>query len=390
MHLTVIKGAEVYSPTYKGKCDVAFAQDNILSIGEIEVPETSGLPLKIIDGENKLVIPGFVDPLVHINGGGGEGGFHTRTPQMPVTDAIRGGVTTLVSALGTDAVTRSLEDMLARLKTFSYYGLSTYAYTGNYHLPITTITGDVKKDIILIEEFIGVGEVAVADHRGSQIDKEDLATLAAHARVAGMLSGKAGIVFVHVGDGKDKLEALKHACSLKEVSPTQFYPTHINRNASLLDAGIEWAKHGGFIDFTASTNEAFVDDDEIPANEAVVQAIEAGVDTSHISISSDGNASLPVFDQDGQLKGLEIGSVSSVFRCFQKLINKHHLSIEDATRAVSTTAATALKLPKGKINVGQHADLLVLDKHTLALEHVFAKGQHLLKDGEINVDIMFE
>ena len=54
-------------------------------------------------------------------------------------------------------------------------------------------------NIMYIEEFIGVGEVAISDHRSSQPTVQQLAELAAEAKVAGMLSGKKGTVSIHVG-----------------------------------------------------------------------------------------------------------------------------------------------------------------------------------------------
>ncbi len=392
MTIYIIKDACVYSPDSLGKQDIAFTQNKILHIGNINETALSdaNLPLEVIDGGSSIVTPGFVDPLVHITGGGGEGGFHTRTPQMQVSDAVKHGVTTLVAALGTDAITRSLEDVIAKAKSLKYYGLSSYIYSGNYHVPIKTITGDLTKDIMMIEEVIGVGEVAIADHRGSQVSCHELSRIASQARVAGMLSNKSGIVFIHVGSGKDKLDKLHEVINSSSIPITQFLPTHINRNQSLLKAGFEWVKKGGYIDFTASANDSFIDPDEIDAAEAVAKALDAGIDVNRISISSDGNASLPVFDKAGELIGLEVGSVSSLQHTLTKMISKFHIPMELALGCITSNPASMLKLTKGRLSADADADLLVMDESNFQIKHVFASGKHLLNNGRLNFQPNFE
>ena len=52
---------------------------------------------------------------------------------------------------------------------------------------------------MLIPECIGIGEVAISDHRGTQPSVSDLARYASEARVGGMLSDKAGVTYCHLG-----------------------------------------------------------------------------------------------------------------------------------------------------------------------------------------------
>jgi beta-aspartyl-dipeptidase (metallo-type) len=98
---------------------------------------------------------------VHITGGGGEGGFHTRTPEMRLTDATKAGVTTVIAALGTDATTRSLADLVAKCRALDTEGISAFCYSGSYQYPIRTYTGNLTDDIVMIDKIIGVGEVAI-------------------------------------------------------------------------------------------------------------------------------------------------------------------------------------------------------------------------------------
>src|SRR5699024_8029493 len=73
-----------------------------------------GIDYKIIDAEGALVTPGFIDPHVHFLGGGGEGGFATRTPEIQISDLIQSGITSAAGLIGTDGTTRHLTSLLAK------------------------------------------------------------------------------------------------------------------------------------------------------------------------------------------------------------------------------------------------------------------------------------
>ncbi|MDX1453023.1 MAG: beta-aspartyl-peptidase, partial [Oleiphilaceae bacterium] len=251
--LTLLRTVECYAPEPQGIIDILIGGGRIIATAPKLDLNLSGVELEIVDGGDSLVIPGLVDTLVHIVGGGGEGGFASRTPELPLSAAIRSGITTMIGALGTDSVTRTLSNLLAKARELQQGGIRCFCHTGSYHLPAKTLTGSVESDIVFIPEFIGVGEVAISDHRSSQPSTQQLASLAAEARVAGMIAGKSGIVSVHVGDGGQCLEPLWEVARQTDLPLTQFYPTHINRNPELFSAGITFAKAGGVIDLTTST-----------------------------------------------------------------------------------------------------------------------------------------
>lgn len=387
--LTLIKNVECYAPSPQGSVDILIANNAIAHIAP-DISLTSSL-VNVIDGSNLIALPGLVDSLVHISGGGGEGGFHTRTPQMSLTEATLHGVTTVIGALGTDATTRTLPDLVAKAKGLNIEGISAYCYTGSYHLPARTITGSVTDDIVLIDAMIGVGEVAIADHRAAEPTVQALAEVAAQARTGGMISGKAGIVYIHTGDGKRQLSLLHDVINNTDIPASQFYPTHINRNQGLLEAGIAWTRSGGVIDMTTSTNEQFIEEGEIPAADAIAYCLTNGVTARHLSMSSDGNASLPVFDDNGMLVGLEVGKVGSLFDAFKALVLEHNVSLENAIQVVSTTPARMLKLhQKGKLEPNSDADIVLCNKTTLDIVHVIAKGKHVVAQGKAIVKGTFE
>ena len=60
----------------------------------------------------------------------------------------------------------------------------------------------MARDVTLIPEALGIGELAISDHRGSHPSTHELTRLVADIRVAGMLSGKAGKCYFHMGDHK--------------------------------------------------------------------------------------------------------------------------------------------------------------------------------------------
>lgn len=391
--LTLITNVELYAPESMGEVDVLIADKRIAAIDsdlKSKINIDSAL-METIDGRGKLMFPGLVDSLVHISGGGGEGGFHTRTPQMNLTDATLGGVTTLVGVLGTDATTRTLSDLLAKAHALETEGISTYCHTGSYQLPARTVLDNVTDDIILIDKFIGIGEIAIADHRSSQLRSSELMRVASEARVGGMISGKAGIVSIHVGDSDSMLYLLHESIDRSDLPVTQFYPTHINRNTSLLEAGMQWAKQGGYIDFTASTNQKFIDEGEVPAAKALADCLDSGIAVSQLTMSSDGNASLPVFSKSGELVGLEVGRVGSLYEAFKKAVLEHGVGIVDAISSVTLSPANLLKLGhKGRISVGADADFVLATKDRLLLEQVYAKGQCMVRGGEAIVKGTFE
>ncbi|PCF94136.1 beta-aspartyl-peptidase [Vreelandella nigrificans] len=374
--LTLVKNAQLFTPEPRGLCHLLIADQRIAAVLDATEQVNVGALINTLDLEGRRVIPGLVDPLVHYIGGGGEGGFGNRTAELSIEDACASGVTTLIGALGTDALTRTPANLIGKARELAAGGLTTYAYTGSYQLPPVTLTGSVASDILYIPEFIGVGEVAISDHRGSQPNTHELTRLASEARTAGLLAGKSGIVFIHTGDADSHLEPLRQVAKHSAIPLAQFYPTHINRTSALLEDGLRFAREGGRIDFTTSSTPELLAKGEVPASEAVARALRARIAPSQLSLSSDANASLPEFDEQHRFIGLKPGKLSSLFEVLGECINEHHISMEQALRCAATTAADALKLPhKGRLHAGADADFIVLTEGRWAIEQVWALGK---------------
>ncbi len=378
--ITLIRNVHVYAPADLGRQDLLLAGGRIARIAASI--NLSGDDVHVIDGSDLIAAPGFVDSLVHIIGGGGEGGFRTRTPELAFESCVRAGVTTLVGVLGTDAVTRTHSNLLAKAAELNEAGLSCYCHTGSYQVPARTLLSGIQEDLILIDRFIGVGEVAIADHRSSQPTLEEFRRLAADARIGGMLSGKAGIVSVHVGDAADGLAFLDRLLAESDLPITQFYPTHINRNRRLFADGIAYAKRGGYIDFTTSTTPQLLATGEVKAARALREALDAGVPLSQITFSSDANASLPLFDEAGQFRGLGLGDIASLFDEVRAAVRDEAVDLASALAVISENPARILQLPdKGCLRAGADADVVLLDAQQLRVRGVIAGGRPLMMDG---------
>ncbi|MBP6626923.1 MAG: beta-aspartyl-peptidase [Arenimonas sp.] len=372
--MVLVRDAEVFAPEPLGRRDILLAGGCIVAMAA-RIDPGAGLYVRIVEARGRLAVPGYVDSLVHVSGGGGEGGFATRTAPLAPEQALAAGVTTLIAALGTDDVTRSHADLLACCRALAAQGLSAYALTGSYRVPVRTLTGGVREDLVLVPDIIGVGEVAIADHRGSQPTAHELARIAADARVGGLLAGKRGTVLVHVGDSADGLALLHQACDVHSVPPGQFHPTHVNRHRGLLAQAAAWTARGGSVDLTTSTSADLLAAGDVPAALALAELLRAGVPVSQVSLSSDGQASLPYFDAHGSLLGLDVAQIGSLHAALVSAVREHGLTLAQALPAFTATPAAIWGLAKkGRLAVGSDADLLLLAPGSLAVEAVFAGG----------------
>jgi beta-aspartyl-dipeptidase (metallo-type) len=376
----LLKNVDIYTPAATGRADILVAGGRI---ERIEPAIALGVPyVDAIDASALIAVPGFIDAHVHIMGGGGEGGFATRTPELALSDAIAGGVTTIVGCLGTDGVTRSPAGLLAKANALEEEGLSTFIYTGHYAVPVQTITGSIERDLLLIDKVVGVGEVALSDHRSNQPTFDEFARLAAEARRGGILSGKAGVVNVHMGDGRRGLSMLRRLIEETELPATQFLPTHIGRNPHLFEEGLAYAKAGGLVDFTTSTVPAFLEEGEVKCSAGLRRMLDEGVDAANITFTSDGQGSLPDFDEHGRLRRLEIGRVTSLFAEVRDAVRGEGVALATALQVITSNPARILKLGgKGVLAAGADADIVLLDAATLAIDGVLAKGRWLMRDG---------
>ncbi|WP_166826050.1 beta-aspartyl-peptidase [Brevibacterium limosum] len=379
--VALLQGAEVFAPERLGRQDILIEGQQITFIGDVPVEAVTDLPhATVIDARGLTATPGFVDPHVHIAGGGGEGGYANRTPEILVSDIVSAGVTTVVGCLGTDGVTRSHADLLAKARGLEGDGISTYIYTGSYQVPARTLTGTVVDDVVLIDKVIGVGEVAISDRRSFQPTVEALAELVSHSHVGGLLSGKAGVTHFHVGPYASRLTPLHRLLDEYPIAPRAVYATHVTRSPELLADAVNLAAKGATVDMTAGSTTA----------ESVRDYIELGGDLTRLTLSSDANGSLPEFDADGRLLGLDVAKQTTLYEQVWECAELPGMDLSQALALVTSNTADALALGhKGRIRSGCDADVLLTDdQHSIQL--AFARGREIVRDGEPQIRGTFE
>ncbi len=356
--LEVLSNARVFAPEDLGVCHLAIGGGRILSVSQdleaVSVPHAT-----ITDIGGRRLIPGFIDGHAHVTGGGGESGFSSRVPPLPLSAFTSAGVTSVIGVLGTDDTTRDTRGLLAQTRALREEGLGAWCHTGGYHVPPVTLTGSVRDDIVYLDPVIGIGELALSDHRSSQPTRDELLRIASDAHVAGMISGKAGIVHLHLGDGERGLDLVRQALSLSELPARVFNPTHINRQKALFDEALALAREGSTVDITAYPVSD--DEDAWPADVALLRYLESGAPADRITISSDGGGCLPVFNEEGEITEMDIGQAASLPLTLKKLLAGGG-PLEQVLPAFTSNVARILRLhDRGRIDAGKAADFIVLD-----------------------------
>ncbi|MDG1418981.1 MAG: beta-aspartyl-peptidase [Maricaulis sp.] len=376
--LHLITNAELYAPARLGPRHILVAGNKIIYVGE-KLPELDPcLDVQVVDVEGAPVIPGIIDAHAHIVGGGGESGPASRVPPLALSAFTLAGVTSVVGVLGTDDLTRNTQTLVTQVYGLREQGISAWCHTGGYHYPLMTLTGSARSDIVNIDPVIGVGELALSDHRSSQPTLDEFLRVASEAHVAGLMTGKAGIVHCHLGDGKRGLEMLRAAIEQSELPSRVFNPTHVNRNRQLFEEALEITKHGCVIDLTA-----FPADDVGPgysATEAFLRYREASCPPAQLTISSDGGGCLPQFDTQGNLTQMGIGSSSTLMATLRE-VAAQGVPLGDILPAMTSNVGDLLRFStKGRLQKGKDADLIVLSDE-LEVRDVMAMGQWHVRDG---------
>ena len=383
----LISNAEVYAPEPLGVKQLLICAGKIVYIGDTIPQLDAALAAVTTDLQGARLIPGFIDGHAHITGGGGEAGPSKRVPPLALSQYTRAGVTSVIGLLGTDDLTRNTQTLLTQVMGLREEGLSAWCYTGGYHLPAMTLTGSVRSDIVNLEAVIGVGEVAISDHRSSQPTRDEILRLASEAHVAGLMTGKAGVVHFHLGDGERGLAMIRECLELSELPARVFNPTHINRNKPLFEEACDLSRLGCHVDITAFPADA--DDHGWNTEAAVARYLDKGCDPAKLTISSDGGGCLPSFDAQGELLKMGFGKSMAMADSFKAMLDAG-LPLLQVLPMMTANVATLLRLHgKGRIGVGMDADLLVLDQQH-HIDSVMANGRWHLSRGKTLVQGLFE
>lgn len=379
--LKLLKVGSCLAPGSEEATEILVAAEKVIAIGHDLANNLAGFESEIIDcGTKSIAVPGLIDQHVHILGGGGEGGYHTRVPELMLSEIVRCGVTTVVGMLGTDDVTRHLESLLAKALALETEGITAYILTGSYALPTPTLTGSVKRDLVLIDKVLGAGEIAQSDHRASKAGYQALKDVAAACRLGGLLSGKAGLLHLHLGDDPEGLAPVRRLVEERVIPIRQIVVTHVNRNRRLFLEAVDYLRAGGNIDLTSF---AFPGDDALTVVAAIKKLKAEGLSLERVTVSSDANGSMPRVDDQGQVIGLLAASMDTLLADLQALYREEVLDLKELLALVTTNPARLLGLPhKGTLTVGADADITVFDSE-LNVNHVLARGQVMVAAGAV-------
>ena len=384
------RSAEVYAPEPLGRKDVLIGFGKILKIGDRLAEEYGGLDVEVLDADGCILTPGFVDQHVHVIGAGGEAGFFSRTPEMQVSAIVRHGITTVVGLHGTDGTARNIEALYAKVCALEQEGITARMLTGSFEMPSATLTGSVRRDMIFIDKVIGA-KTAISDRRSSQPSREDIEKLLAQAYTGGLVSGKRGYTHFHMGVGRRRLDMLADIIRETEIPPYLIIPTHVNRDEALFVQAMELAKMGAVIDVTSGIAPEYGFEGTIKPSDAIRRCLENGVDIKNVTMSSDANGSMAVYDAEGRFVGLCVTTVETMHKEFRDLALTKDMPLETALRPVTSSPAVAIGMypAKGCVREGSDADLIIMDKD-LSILKVFAMGKLAADGGEALLKGAFE
>ena len=379
--MLLIKNTNLYSPQSLGKKDILISNGKIVAIDD-EIVNHSVFS-EVWDAKGAITTPGFIDQHIHVIGAGGKHGFASMTPQLHLGDLINCGTTTVVGLLGTDGSTRSIKTLFSKTQALNQEGITAYMYTGYYGLDKVYLMNSLQEDMIYIDSVIGC-KIAISDIRSSYPSALELLRLLRNVRVGGMLSGKKGILHLHLGALSSKMDLLFEIIENYEFPIEHISPTHVGRTKDLFDQAITFAKMGGMIDITTGASK-YTD-----PYKSVLYALDNNVSIDNMTFSSDGNAGLDKLDKNNNLVGFKSAPFD---KNFEEVINLHKLGgipIEDALKLITSNPAKNLGLKnKGQVKVNSDADLCFLSSD-LELNTVIANGKFMMQEGALVVKGSFE
>lgn len=385
----LIKNADLYAPEPLGRQDILVIGEQVALVGP-DLSPVPGLETEVTDAAGRKVIPGYVDQHVHIIGGGGESGPYSRTPEVQLSAVTTAGVTTVVGVLGTDGTTRHLESLLAKARALDTEGITAYILTGSYEVPLNTILSDARRDIIVIDKVLGIGEVSISDHRSSLPSRDEIKRIASQARLGGMLSGKAGVLQFHMGSGKAGLTEVFAVLDETEIPAKHFIPTHVNRDEGLFRQAMDLARRGGYMDITSGIRKKDGFSGGIEPSVAIRMCWEAGVPMDHVTMSSDGNGGMSLTLPDGSQQ-LLVAQLASLHEEVRDAVLTEGVPLETAIRVAGENPARANGLwpRKGTLRPDSDGDLLILDEE-MHIDTVVARGRVMVRGGKAAVKGTYE
>lgn len=379
MGWTLIRGGRIFDPEDRGIADILVLEDRITAVGAGLPPPTGIGEGGVWDAAGRIILPGLIDGHIHVMGASGLGGPATRTTDLQIERITTAGVTTVVSPLGADSLSRTIPALLARAAALDAEGITAYCYTGGWKAPVPTLTGDPQADVTFVDRIVGI-KVSIAEAMAPALSPDDLCRLAHAAYTGGRLAGKRAVLHAHIGDQSEGLVPLQEAQRRTGIPADRLVATHVNRNPHLWRQALDYARGGGSIDLTAMQRPETGHPDALPAAKAIREALAAGVPAERITLSSDSGAAYPRLAAGGRAVGQYMAGPECLLQTMRDLAGDG-LTWGQAAAFAGRHVADLLGLGrKGRIARGCDADLILLTGAG-AVERVYARGQVVVADG---------
>jgi len=378
----LIKNAHVYAPEDLGIQDVLCAGGHIIDMGTEVWPV--GEPT-VHQAEGRPLIPGLIDSHIHVTGASGAGGPLSRSHDLPLSWITLAGITTVVSPLGTDSLSRSIPALLGRAAALTAEGINAYVYTGGWRNPVPTLTGDPQADMAYVDRILGI-KIAIAERGAPPMSVDDLCHLAQAAVIGGGIAGKKGVLHAHIGDRPEGLEPLRQAIEASGIRPDRFLATHVNRNPALWAQAQSFAKEGGGIEVTSQIQKDRGYGNAIEPERALLEILDSDIPREHVTLSTDAGGSYSIQGRNGRSAMAE---PMTLFETIQKVV-RGGVDLSDVLPLVTLNAANRLGLTSlGRIVDGGAADMVLLTED-IEVDCVWCRGRLMVSDGDAIVRSDYE
>lgn len=366
-----------------GVADVLILGNEIAAMGT-DLPAPTGIGEgAILDIGERILLPGLIDGHIHVMGASGLGGPTTRCTDLQIERIAGVGVTTVISPLGADSLSRTIPCLLARAMALECEGISAYCYTGGWKQPLPTLTGDPQADVAFVDRVLGI-KVAISEPMAPIYDLDELCRLAHAAYTGGRLAGKRAVLHAHIGNHPEGLGALREVQRRTGIPPDHLQAIHVNRNPGLWKQAMEYAREGGNIDITATQRPETGYPQAIRPVEAIREALASGIPVERITLSTDSGVTYPRLDANGKVIGLYMAGPEAILATMRELV-AGGMDWGQASAFAGSHVADLLGLShKGRVAPGRDADLLILNSAG-EVDRVFCRGRLLVDDGKPRV-----
>lgn len=379
MGWTLIRGGHVFDPEDRGTADLVILDGRIAAIGA-SLPAPTGIGEgEVWDAVGRIILPGLIDGHIHVMGASGLGGPATRTTDLQIDRIATAGVTTVVSPLGADSLSRTIPALLARAAALDTEGVTAYCYTGGWKVPVPTLTGDPQADVAFIDRIVGI-KVSISEAMAPALSLDDLCRLAHAAYTGGRLAGKRAVLHAHIGDQPEGLAPLQEVQRRTGIPADRLVATHVNRNPRLWRQALDYGRGGGSLDLTAMQQPETGHPEALPPAKAIREALAAGVPAGRITISSDSGGAYPRLDASGRAMDQYMAGPECLLHTMRELV-REGMAWGQAVAFATRHVADLLGLrQKGRIAEGGDADLTLLTEGG-DVDRVYARGRVMVEQG---------